>query len=118
VYGVYLDAKGRVLLIQDASSGLWGFPGGRIEERETRRVALGREFLEETGTKIQGSVTYITQQNDALKQRYFYKIQTVEGQLSRQGNGVDVARGAYFAVTKLPVDNLAPGVENIIKRIH
>ena len=41
-----------VLLVQRAApqgKGLWAFPGGKLESRETALVAAHRELLEETG---------------------------------------------------------------------
>ncbi len=48
-----IDADGRVLLAQrpegKAMSGLWEFPGGKVEPDETPEAALIRELREELG---------------------------------------------------------------------
>lgn len=116
IHGVYFDSRGRVLLIKDSNSLLWGFPGGKIEKGETHKGALHREFLEETGMRIQGSLTYLTRLNDNIKQRYFYRVKGIEGHLNEQGNDEDVGKAAYFDMPGLPLQNLAPGVESIIQR--
>jgi len=52
-----IDRDGRVLLAQrpegKSMAGLWEFPGGKVERRETRRVALMREIREELGLEIE-----------------------------------------------------------------
>ncbi len=115
IYGVYFDAQSRVLLVKDSNSSMWGFPGGGVEEDEAHDDTLRREFLEETGMEAQGGSAYITSQEDTMKQRHFYTIEMVRGNLSKNGNGIDVESAAYFDVSKLPLSDLAPGVENIVK---
>lgn len=45
--------SGRVLLVRTRKwRGLWGVPGGKIDRGETIRVALLREFREETGLEL------------------------------------------------------------------
>jgi 8-oxo-dGTP diphosphatase len=56
-YGAYgvLVKDSKVLLSQKKSGpfqGLWDFPGGGIEFKETPEEALKREFLEETALRI------------------------------------------------------------------
>ncbi|MFT3896986.1 MAG: Nudix family hydrolase [Thermomonas sp.] len=53
VAGVIRDARGRVLLARRTEgrdlSGLWEFPGGKVEPGETPEAALARELREELG---------------------------------------------------------------------
>lgn len=55
--GLHVDEEGRVLVQEripgDPLPGLWEFPGGKVNEGETLRVALKREWMEELGLKIQ-----------------------------------------------------------------
>jgi mutator protein MutT len=58
VAGVLVDAAGRVLLAQRPMkakhlAGGWEFPGGKIEQGETRIEGLGRELAEEIGVTLQ-----------------------------------------------------------------
>jgi 8-oxo-dGTP diphosphatase len=55
-YGLFRDGQGRVLLARnsDASEfpGLWGLPGGGVEQGEHPDDAVVREFREETGFEV------------------------------------------------------------------
>lgn len=114
VYGVHFSAQGEILLVKDFHSHLWGFPGGGVEDGETHDDALRREFLEETGLHAIGDFHYLTQQTDASKQRFFYKVDETEGTLCAIGNASDIEQGAYFTPARLASLDLAPGLEAIV----
>lgn len=48
IKGLYFDAHGRVLLVQE-ETGVWDLPGGRIEHGEDFHGTLARECREEMG---------------------------------------------------------------------
>jgi len=56
VAGALLDAEGRILLQRRAPgramTGLWEFPGGKLEEGERPEAALARELREELGIEV------------------------------------------------------------------
>lgn len=114
IYGVHFNDKGEILLVKDAHSHLWGFPGGGVEDGETHHDALRREFLEETGLRVSGNSRYITQQTDDSKQRFFYRIETATGALLKFGNASDAEKATYFSVEHLPLPGSVPGLEEIV----
>ncbi len=52
VRGVILDEKNRMAMIYSRKYHFYKFPGGGIEENETRIEALAREIKEETGLSL------------------------------------------------------------------
>ena len=56
IAAVIRDAQNRILIAKRPDhahqGGLWEFPGGKVEEGETRRDGLGRELLEELGVTV------------------------------------------------------------------
>lgn len=50
---VVFDAGGMVLVLRDAESGDWEFPGGRIDRGERSLEALHREMREETALSVE-----------------------------------------------------------------
>lgn len=67
--GVVRDGEGNILLTQRAKhvhqGGLWEFPGGKLEERESVVNALQRELREEVGIEVQSARPLIK-----IKHRY------------------------------------------------
>jgi 8-oxo-dGTP pyrophosphatase MutT (NUDIX family) len=99
------DAKGRLLLAEDADTNLWTVPGGAIDPDETPADAAVRECWEETGLMIElsklvgvfggaefrvtypnGDVTYYT--------TIAFEARVVGG--SHRPDGVEVASLRYF----------------------
>jgi 8-oxo-dGTP pyrophosphatase MutT (NUDIX family) len=90
---LYLSAAGHVLLVHRTDGQGWAFPGGGIEDGESAEDAARREFLEETGEKLEGSLTLWTR-----------RVQTspapVDAPAGTEADGVDfttfLAKGAEF----------------------
>lgn len=57
--GIVFHANGKVLLMQRANSGEWGFPAGGVEDGETPEQAARRELMEETGHVHSGELQQI-----------------------------------------------------------
>jgi 8-oxo-dGTP diphosphatase len=72
VAGVIRDARGRILLARRTEgrdlSGLWEFPGGKVEPGETPEAALARELREELGIEAVAGAALIE-----VPQRYLHK---------------------------------------------
>ncbi|HTR28204.1 MAG TPA: NUDIX hydrolase N-terminal domain-containing protein [Puia sp.] len=53
VQGALFDSSGMLLLEQRKDDALWGLPSGWVEAGEAPETALVREFMEETGLRIE-----------------------------------------------------------------
>tara|TARA_B100001971_G_C17841543_1_gene358845 strand:+ start:87 stop:473 length:387 start_codon:yes stop_codon:yes gene_type:complete len=65
-------------------SGLWEFPGGKLEDGETHQECLKRELKEEMGidVKINDLVSeYVYEYPHISYQLYFYSVNQFEGEL-------------------------------------
>jgi 8-oxo-dGTP diphosphatase len=66
--GVIRDPNGRILLARRPDhahqGGLWEFPGGKREQEESRRQALGRELREELGIEVRDARPLIDIRHD------------------------------------------------------
>lgn len=57
---LYVAPNGHVLLLRRTDGQGWAFPGGGIEDGESAEDAARRECFEETGEKVEGSLTLWT----------------------------------------------------------
>lgn len=60
--GVLFVAGSRVLLLRRSDTGLWGFPGGHVDEGETQVQAIERECFEEIGCYPKAQWEWTTRQ--------------------------------------------------------
>ena len=78
-----LFSDGRLLLLQEADTGYWELPGGRIdagEERNPHDAILAREIAEELGPQVRfdtthGAVSFVRQRpTDGVFQFLFVRV--------------------------------------------
>jgi ADP-ribose pyrophosphatase YjhB (NUDIX family) len=114
-YGVCLDARGHVLLVQaqpnvSVIGGWWVLPGGGVEHGEHPERALVREIAEETGLLVQvvrlrDVVTDIDQISDPPgfrhHDRLIFEVRAIGGVLKPEDGGSSCAV-AWFAPADLP----------------
>ncbi|MEU0478344.1 NUDIX domain-containing protein [Streptosporangium sp. NPDC006013] len=53
VTGIVTDQEGRILLVEDISTGWWALPGGAIDPDERPADAIVREMREELGVEVE-----------------------------------------------------------------
>lgn len=124
VYGVY-TIQGKVLLVKDPRSKRWELPGRGIEDNEDAMTALSREFVEETGLTIQGSIELIDSfieyyydipSGEAWRSnRMFYSIEHVNGQILSKGNGNDTEQVSLIVLNKINGLKTAERIKTIIR---
>jgi 8-oxo-dGTP pyrophosphatase MutT (NUDIX family) len=107
------DAQGRLLLAEDAETGLWTLPGGAIDPDELPADAAVRECYEETGLLVNikrligvfgGPEFRIAYPNGDVT---YYTTIAFEGHIvggSHQPDGDEIASLRYFS--ELECDNL------------
>jgi ADP-ribose pyrophosphatase YjhB (NUDIX family) len=89
---------GRLLLVQrakDPDKGLWGLPGGMIEEGETPEVAAVRELAEETGVDADGAIVIDRFEIGEAGARFHFQLSVV---LLRWMSGEGLADSDAMAV--------------------
>lgn len=71
-------SRGRVLLCRNLDKGYLYLPGGHIEFRESAAQALEREFLEETGVRVQArTLLLVTEGAFQTRKRWHHEINLV-----------------------------------------
>lgn len=127
-YGIYIEDK-KVLLIQDPSSLRWELPGGGIEQQETIREGLIREFLEETGVIPEGPFRLLREwteyffdtpsQQGWRAQRMFYTIEKMKShKFLTAGNGIDTASAQMLSINSLANLDIMPRIRETVLLAH
>lgn len=79
--GVLRDGAGRVLLARRRAGshlgGLWEFPGGKVEDRESPAEALRRELAEELGVQVLAHRPLLTVRHDYGERRVCLRVHEV-----------------------------------------
>jgi 8-oxo-dGTP diphosphatase len=107
--GVLVHADGQVLLAQRPErkvyAGYWEFPGGKVEDGETFRVALDRELSEELGIVVQQAYPWLTQTftyPHATVRIHFFRVVAWTGQpTAKEHQGLEWQRPAHMSLAPM-----------------
>ncbi|PAV27956.1 DNA mismatch repair protein MutT [Virgibacillus profundi] len=122
VYGIY-EKEGKLLVINKNSGpyiNRYDLPGGSLEEGETLSDAMNREFLEETGIKIEiekniGVIDFKLpwlwkDYTDVHHIAVYYYVRKIGGKLSvpKQFEGQDSLGALWISEKDANLDNASP----------
>lgn len=111
------------------------FPGGKIEKDESRKAAVKRELLEETGYRVSGAINYlgkiISRREDRFDSKklyeatmYFYKCQVVHqtdqlilSESEMKFDYLPILLKKEAIINKNKTDGLTPTYENVLSQI-
>lgn len=126
-YGVYI-ADGKVLLIKDPRSLRWELPGGGVEGGESIHEGLAREFTEEAGLTIVGSIKLLTEWAEYFfdvptnqgwrSKRQFYVVPGVSGKILAAGNGDDSATAELIPIKQISSLKVTPKIRKVIEQSY
>jgi 8-oxo-dGTP diphosphatase len=115
------DAAGRYLITRRRRGshleGLWEFPGGKLEARESPEAGLRRELAEELGAdfEVGRRVETVTwEYPDRTVVLHFYECRPVAGAIEpREGQEM-----RWVAPEALPLDEFPPADRTLIARLR
>jgi len=111
----------KVLLIRHTYLPGWQFPGGGVEPGETALHSIGREVLEETGCRMDGSAElfglYHNARLSARDHVALYVCRSVEREREFRANH-EIAAAQWFAIGDLPADVTAGTRRRIDEVFH
>ncbi|TMN21324.1 NUDIX hydrolase [Lentibacillus cibarius] len=101
----------KVLLIKKPRRGWYAIPGGKMEQGETIKESVVREFWEETGLKLidpslTGAFTFMIYSSDELVQEWMmftFMCKASEGELASYCKEGELEWVALDAIHKLPM---------------
>jgi 8-oxo-dGTP pyrophosphatase MutT (NUDIX family) len=102
---VVFDAGGMVLVLRDAGSGDWEFPGGRIDRGERPMEALHREMVEETGltVDVDSPVFTATKRRGQKRSKFFvYYLASTRGSTPAVTLSDEHSAARWVAPPKVP----------------
>jgi len=111
-----LERDGRVLLARRANEprlGYWDLPGGFLDETEDPAEGLRREFLEETGLRIE-PVELLRIDVEPYDGRHVFSVTWVVTGDGEPRPADDVAELRFFAPGELPAEMAFPGQDRLL----
>lgn len=118
-----LDDRRRVLLVQHATRGIWGAPGGAVDPGETPADCVVRETWEETGLYVRPLRVAGVYGGDKYRVRYsngdeveyvmtVFECGVLSGTLRPDGDETLAVR--FFAVSELESEPLTPWLRSVL----
>jgi 8-oxo-dGTP pyrophosphatase MutT (NUDIX family) len=105
VGGLLFDERGRVLLVKRASAdpdmgGLWSLPAGGVDPAESDAQALTREFVEETGLRVEVGERVTSVERSSWRVNVY--LTSAVGMTPGADTDRDVEGSDWFALDGLP----------------
>lgn len=123
VRGVVFDADGRLLLVREASDGLWTLPGGWADVNESPATATTREVREESGFETR-AVKLLAVYDRTLHEHvpaFPYHVYKLFLRCERVGGvaatSVETSGVAFFAEDALPPLSVSRVTERQLRRM-
>lgn len=123
---IVINANNQILLQKRRDNGLWGYPGGSLELKETFEEAAKRELFEETG--LEALELNFFEINSGEKMHYIYPngdevyiaeviflCRKYQGELVAQED--EVIEQKFFDIDKIPSNMFSVNKESIMRLI-
>jgi 8-oxo-dGTP diphosphatase len=117
-----VDEDERLLLLrrhtENLGGGLWGTPGGRVEENESPKTAALRELLEETGIAVTESKmlgTHIVKMPHGTVRMTSFKVLVASGTVVALNPEEHYASAWFTTDSLLDTENILWGVPSVLR---